>query len=683
MVWVAYAELPPSAAREPLFSQRGAGSYRRLRRCLWFAAPAALLAAGAAVAARGVWRVVPAQSGWASSLDQAEAKQPLWCENAVKPPDLWQPDSTRHKVFVKVLTYNLWWWNLFKKRNGNHGSAGKLIAKTGKPRPYDLMGFQECEDPARVLRDAGLLEEYAPFQGNNTLCMAYRKDSWSLIARGHSVVAEDQKGLFGRRAAQWMRLRHRSGAMLFFVNHHGPLPINTGGICGGVATAHNILQLITAHAHFGDGILLVGDFNANAASPTVQELRKYLLHVYTGHYLSGIDNIFSNVDGLQVVSTNTLQGGGSDHDALNAIVEVGRAPRHPGETSSTTTSTTTTHTTPSPSTTTTTTTTTSKTRTTTLSLASTVTETTVATTTSLDAKTAGKKTTTDGSATVTTAHSAKNTSTHSAEKMSEKVAGATEAPEGGDDGAPSKASAKGATTTEVAVTTRSAAAGVEEVTKVAADDSLEPSAKRENTRDTGAGVAAETPQDELAATKTTTSGGTGKALTSTTVAAAATASPSAEAARVTTTEDDSEALTTRPALTTSEKAGFPRVSASTTTARSSKSSTAAAAAGPWQLPFNLPWPFSHDAATSTTTVTRTPPPATSPSSTTRLVGCDAKCMPDQQLSTTCRATISWYASKRFGGGSGSCNRAFSLVMHQCPGCQGCGRESSCGPGEPG
>mmetsp|Transcript_126113 Transcript_126113/g.351419 ORF Transcript_126113/g.351419 Transcript_126113/m.351419 type:complete len:380 (-) Transcript_126113:173-1312(-) len=250
-------------------------------------------------------------------------KEALWCQGGQRPADLWRPDEHHQNVQVTVLTYNLFWWNLFNVRRGNHGSAGRLIATSGKETPYDIMGLQECEDPDRVLHDAGLSDEYASVTGNSTLCTAYRKSHWSLVASGMGYVAEDRHGLFGRRGAQWLRLRHKSGAMVFFVNHHGPLPINSGGICGGLATAHNLVRLIHTHGKVGDGIVLVGDFNANPHSTTVQELRRYFLHVYSGKFMDGIDNIFSNVHGLQVVNTRNLGGGGSDHDALSSVIMVG------------------------------------------------------------------------------------------------------------------------------------------------------------------------------------------------------------------------------------------------------------------------------------------------------------------------------------------------------------------------
>mmetsp|Transcript_113701 Transcript_113701/g.367369 ORF Transcript_113701/g.367369 Transcript_113701/m.367369 type:complete len:431 (-) Transcript_113701:243-1535(-) len=245
-------------------------------------------------------------------------------------PRLWKhAEGGGPPLEVRLLTYNLFWWNLFGVRKGNGGSASRLIAESGRSQPHDIMGFQECMDPQRVLSEAGLSQDYTIFSGDGSgtaaTCMAFRNSSWLLLAHGSEYVAEDTKAqYFGKRAAQWMRLRHKaSGRALFFMNHHGPLPINSGGRCGGVATAYNLLQLITWNAHRGDVVILVGDFNADASSSTIQHLEKRLHKSYTGTADGGIDNVFSNLADGRVISRMNLGTGGSDHDALSVVLELG------------------------------------------------------------------------------------------------------------------------------------------------------------------------------------------------------------------------------------------------------------------------------------------------------------------------------------------------------------------------
>lgn len=238
--------------------------------------------------------------------------------------------ATGSPLQVRVLTYNLYWWNLMGIRHANGGAPFKIIDDSGRTTPYDVMAFQECEDAEWVLERAGLIAEYVSFSGLGTkttaICMAFRKASWELLAHGSGLVAEDARGpqYFGKRAAQWARLRHMiTGKILFFMNHHGPLPVNSGGSCGGLGTVYNLLTLIRRNAHEGDAIILAGDFNADTASSTVTHLEQRLHRAFTGTALGGIDSVFSNLLDSSVVSTANLGGGGSDHDALSIILELG------------------------------------------------------------------------------------------------------------------------------------------------------------------------------------------------------------------------------------------------------------------------------------------------------------------------------------------------------------------------
>mmetsp|Transcript_53197 Transcript_53197/g.105643 ORF Transcript_53197/g.105643 Transcript_53197/m.105643 type:complete len:400 (+) Transcript_53197:79-1278(+) len=266
----------------------------------------------------------------------------LWCNRGISEasfrppfpgmPNLWTADESSPAVQFKVLTYNLYWWSLFKGGGGQ--SASDLIAESGQDMPYDFMAFQECEDVRLVLSRAGLTQHYQVTQGEHNLCIATRSKLWLILDQGQTDVAEDTpKQYYGKRAAQWVRLRHsNSGKIVFFVNHHGPLGKNSGGICGGGATAYNLLKLIASHGRPGDAVVLVGDFNANAAAWTLEALFTRLRRSFFG-IRGGDDNIFSNIRSTQKLNLGT---GGSDHDALSIVFQVGEGntlPPTPLETS--------------------------------------------------------------------------------------------------------------------------------------------------------------------------------------------------------------------------------------------------------------------------------------------------------------------------------------------------------------
>mmetsp|Transcript_14344 Transcript_14344/g.32618 ORF Transcript_14344/g.32618 Transcript_14344/m.32618 type:complete len:377 (+) Transcript_14344:1-1131(+) len=185
------------------------------------------------------------------------------------------------------------------------------------------MGFQECEDEHWLLEKSGLSAEYSIFR-DRACCMAFKNAMWHLLERGVHFVAADVQ--YGQRPLQWMRLRHRhTGAKVFFANHHGPIPVNGGGVCGPSATAHSIVQTIARVALPGDAIVLVGDFNAVPESLELVRVESRL-HRTFGGTRGRIDSVFANLDDASVIRTTNLGAGGSDHDALSVVFRLGAGP---------------------------------------------------------------------------------------------------------------------------------------------------------------------------------------------------------------------------------------------------------------------------------------------------------------------------------------------------------------------
>lgn len=257
----------------------------------------------------------------------------LWCE-VDEPEDSWQALKKcpigEAKTLVKVLTYNLFWWNLMDKRGGDHGRAGKNVAESSIFESYDFMGFQECKTAQRILDDAkshGLIGTFVPIMENNSdpdVGMAYSADRWIELDRGDSNVGEDsKKQWYGKRRVVWGRFKHKvQGSTVFFINHHGPLPVSESGGCAGSATVYNIMKVINKNAQPTDAIILVGDFNAQPWSTRIQALSKYMNRIYTGDSFKGVDHIFSNCGKDFVVRKENIGPGGSDHDALNVVFKV-------------------------------------------------------------------------------------------------------------------------------------------------------------------------------------------------------------------------------------------------------------------------------------------------------------------------------------------------------------------------
>jgi len=259
----------------------------------------------------------------------------LWC-SIQSPPWHWHlkdcpfSSSDPHKTTIKVLTYNLYWWNLFGQHGGADRSAGKLIAWNNDGHGFDAIGFQECDSHHRIMEDAraeGLHGNWNSIDGGRALAIAYNADRWEVLSNGAEDVCEDKQGsqYYGKRRIQWARLKNKHDhKVVFFANHHGPLRVNHGGGCTGSACAMNLMRVIANTAHNTDLVVLLGDFNAGPGSSRVAELDRRLDKAMTGNIYGGIDHVYTNC-AREISDAKNLGKGegwrGSDHDALTVTLK--------------------------------------------------------------------------------------------------------------------------------------------------------------------------------------------------------------------------------------------------------------------------------------------------------------------------------------------------------------------------
>jgi hypothetical protein len=257
---------------------------------------------------------------------------------------------------IKVLTYNLQWWKNYQQYPKVHGNTmnpaiGANIVKYDKIEPFDIMGMQECEIMSKVIDSAksqGLSGTWVTkedwngkYDGSSVdIGIAYKSETFDYINYGQGFVAEDApKGTnyYGKRAAQWLRLKHKaSGQTVFALNHHGPTAVGVGGVCGGKGTAYQLLKMIADNAQVGDQIFMVGDFNAPSVleippgsgkwqyTEEIGTLACHIPHIYTVPNVQtvwGIDNFFANC--ATAVTKTQMGKGGSDHWALSVLYEFG------------------------------------------------------------------------------------------------------------------------------------------------------------------------------------------------------------------------------------------------------------------------------------------------------------------------------------------------------------------------
>merc|ERR1712176_380270 len=130
-----------------------------------------------------------------------------WCAATVPDANFSLMTCPHVGMRIKAITYNLFWWNLFGQRRGNGGSAGKLVKRAAGNEPFDLAGFQECDDPNWIMGDAGMSgDDYDYVRwGSNTL--AFNKNRFEKLASGEDKFAQDFGRFNYKRGAHWARLQ--------------------------------------------------------------------------------------------------------------------------------------------------------------------------------------------------------------------------------------------------------------------------------------------------------------------------------------------------------------------------------------------------------------------------------------------------------------------------------------------
>eukprot|EP00931_Biecheleriopsis_adriatica_P057984 TRINITY_DN3444_c0_g2_i1.p1 TRINITY_DN3444_c0_g2~~TRINITY_DN3444_c0_g2_i1.p1 ORF type:complete len:757 (-),score=116.40 TRINITY_DN3444_c0_g2_i1:25-2295(-) len=200
---------------------------------------------------------------------------------------------------VTVVSYNLYWWNV--RQNNRWGDLHNRIREE---KPFDLIGFQECDNVESIVRDSGL-DGFDFWQGPspNPCPLAWDRAVFTRISEpGTKWVASDQ---YGNRHVNFVRLRHvATGAAVFFANTHGPL-----GNCGN-SVGQNWADAVTDNMQAGDIAFMTGDFNCGTGSTAMNKVHSVLTQRVEASEFGGIDQILTNG---QILSGGSKNGWPSDH----------------------------------------------------------------------------------------------------------------------------------------------------------------------------------------------------------------------------------------------------------------------------------------------------------------------------------------------------------------------------------
>merc|ERR1719343_63714 len=180
-----------------------------------------------------------------------------------------------------------------------------------------MIGFQECEDVGRALRDSGL-HNFDSYQGpskpaNNPAPLAWNRDLFSTVGGpGNKWVASDQ---YGGRYLTWVRLKHKaSGVNIFFANTHGPL-----GNCGNTL-GRNWVAGINDNKVEGDIVFVTGDFNCGSGSQAMNAIKGALINDHVNDIDGGIDQILTDLGARE--SGGSVNGWPSDHPMIKGTFRV-------------------------------------------------------------------------------------------------------------------------------------------------------------------------------------------------------------------------------------------------------------------------------------------------------------------------------------------------------------------------
>jgi len=200
---------------------------------------------------------------------------------------------------ITIVSYNLYWWNV--QQNNRFGDIHSRISGE---QPFDLIGFQECEDAQSIVQGAGMTG-FDYYMGPNKPSANPAPLAWStsvfekVSGPGHVKVAQDQ---YGDRIMTWVRLRHQAtGVMVFFANTHGPL-----GNCGSELGA-NWVSAVNDNKEQGDLAFMTGDFNCGSGSAAMNRIQG----AFADGVDVGIDHILSDV--APDAGSGSRNGSPSDH----------------------------------------------------------------------------------------------------------------------------------------------------------------------------------------------------------------------------------------------------------------------------------------------------------------------------------------------------------------------------------
>eukprot|EP00933_Yihiella_yeosuensis_P060784 TRINITY_DN63578_c0_g1_i1.p1 TRINITY_DN63578_c0_g1~~TRINITY_DN63578_c0_g1_i1.p1 ORF type:complete len:624 (+),score=80.61 TRINITY_DN63578_c0_g1_i1:91-1962(+) len=219
------------------------------------------------------------------------------------------PTTTPTRMTVKVVSYNIYWWNAFGQNPENGKRISDNIKNNLKP---DVLGLQECDSPGLIESRTGYATA-SSFAGAQGVMMD--SDEFRVLSTGSQDIKAT--GKWGPRYVTWAQLSHKSTGQSFWhfnthwcVHECGPEKRKVG--------AENMLNIVRAKAG-SSPVIITGDFNAAMGEASVQVFLQNGFALAVNHW---VDAILYSSDHWRKVSSWTGNQAGSDHRPIVAELQI-------------------------------------------------------------------------------------------------------------------------------------------------------------------------------------------------------------------------------------------------------------------------------------------------------------------------------------------------------------------------
>jgi len=220
---------------------------------------------------------------------------------------------------VRVVSYNLFWWNAFDQ---NAWKSNHITANIRDTLQADVLGLQECDSSSLIAERTGY-SSASPFQGAQGIMV--KSEAIQVGPSGSRDI--EATGKWGPRYVTWARMTHKQTGWTFWhFNTHWCVHTGNGRTCNSNTRyegARNMLSIIQEVA--GDApVVITGDFNANMAERGPRHFLQNGFDLAVTHW---VDAVFYSKAHWQVVSISTGDTAHSDHNPVIAnlrLVSAGR-----------------------------------------------------------------------------------------------------------------------------------------------------------------------------------------------------------------------------------------------------------------------------------------------------------------------------------------------------------------------